>query len=163
MKKQSNKSEVPSPLNLTIFSPHFRQRNSICNFYFLYFLRYETIRRINEAPIEVIMQEDESDILEFKSSLRWDYKNHCAKSDLENAVVKTVAAFLNTSGGVLVIGVDDNKTVLGLEKDYNSFREKKDRDGFQLTLQQILSQRIGADRYQSHVKLEFRSFLIISN
>jgi hypothetical protein len=121
----------------------------------IYFLRYETIRRINEAPIEVIMQEDESDILEFKSSLRWDYKNHCAKSDLENAVVKTVAAFLNTSGGVLVIGVDDNKTVLGLEKDYNSFREKKDRDGFQLTLQQILSQRIGADRYQSNVKLEF--------
>jgi predicted HTH transcriptional regulator len=75
--------------------------------------------------------------------------------NLEQAVVKTVVAFLNTVGGVLVIGVDDDKTIRGLQSDYDSF-SKKNRDGFQLHLQQILSQAIGVDRHPSHTLVEFR-------
>jgi hypothetical protein len=124
----------------------------------IYFLRYEAIRRISEAPIEEIIKQEESEILEFKSSLRWDHKNQKVSSEVGSAVVKTVAAFLNTLGGVLVIGVDDNKAVLGLEPDYNSLhKDKQNRDGFQLHLQDLLSPRIGVDRYQSNVKLEFKS------
>jgi predicted HTH transcriptional regulator len=37
---------------------------------------------------------------------------------MEDAIVKTVAAFLNTDGGTLLIGVDDQGNVLGLEDDY---------------------------------------------
>jgi len=37
---------------------------------------------------------------------------------MEDAVVKTVAAFLNTDGGTLLIGVDDQGNVLGLDHDY---------------------------------------------
>ncbi len=96
--------------------------------------------------------------MEFKSSVRWDYVNQRVNNELGSPVIKTVAAFLNTLGGVLVIGIDNNKTVLGLELDYNSLhKDKQNRDGFQLHLQDLLSPRIGADRYQSNVKLEFHS------
>jgi hypothetical protein len=124
----------------------------------IYFLRYEAIRRISEAPIEEIIKQEESDTLEFKSSLRWDHINQRVNNELGSAVIKTVAAFLNTLGGVLVIGIANDKKILGLELDYNSLhKDKQNRDGFQLHLQDLLSPRIGVDRYQSNVKLEFKS------
>jgi predicted HTH transcriptional regulator len=36
---------------------------------------------------------------------------------IEHATLKTLAAFLNTHGGTLIIGVDDKGTPLGLEND----------------------------------------------
>ena len=36
---------------------------------------------------------------------------------MENACLKTVAAYLNSDGGVLLVGVDDEGKALGLAKD----------------------------------------------
>jgi type I restriction enzyme R subunit len=36
----------------------------------------------------------------------------------EDAVVKTVAGFLNTDGGTLLIGVAPDRQVVGLDHDY---------------------------------------------
>lgn len=59
----------------------------------------------------------ESETVEFKSTLRRNL--HTGKNDkaIENAVVKTVAAFLNTRGGTLIIGVSDDGSALGIEND----------------------------------------------
>ena len=56
--------------------------------------------------------------------------------------VKTLAAYMNTDGGTLIIGVDDEGKVLGLAKDYATFR-KKDRDGFELHLMRLVSDYMG--------------------
>jgi Putative DNA-binding domain len=48
---------------------------------------------------------DECQTIEFKSSLRWDHENQERTKVMEGAVIKTVAAFLNTHGGVLLVGV----------------------------------------------------------
>jgi hypothetical protein len=119
-----------------------------------YLLRYETTRRMHEIPLEEALNREESDTLEFKSSVRWDYNLRRVNRDLEEVIVKTTVAFLNTSGGVLVIGVDDDKSIRGLQPDYDSL-SKKNRDGLRLHLQQILSQRIGVDRCQSNTSVEF--------
>ena len=37
--------------------------------------------------------------------------------EIEHAALKTVAAFLNTDGGTLLIGVNDQGEILGLEND----------------------------------------------
>lgn len=60
----------------------------------------------------------ESKTLEFKSTLRWDLKNG-RKDDkfVTHAALKTIAAFLNTDGGDLLIGVGDDGAVLGLDAD----------------------------------------------
>jgi predicted HTH transcriptional regulator len=46
---------------------------------------------------------------------------------IEHAVLKTLAAFLNTHGGTLVVGVDDKGTPLGLENDGFQNEDKMDQ------------------------------------
>jgi hypothetical protein len=74
------------------------------------------IRRHRRA--EDLLKLQESKTLEFKSSLRWNVKED--RKDDEHvtyAVLRTVAAFLNTEGGDLLIGVADDRRVLGIEHD----------------------------------------------
>lgn len=64
-----------------------------------------------------IIQQGEGDNLEFKSTLRWNLKANKPTRDIELAVVKTIVAFLNTEGGMLLIGIADDGSALGIEKD----------------------------------------------
>jgi len=118
-----------------------------------YLIRAESVRRFHLLAVEEALQQEESDALELKSSLRWDFALQRVNKALEQAVVKTVVAFLNTSGGVLLVGVANDRTIRGLQPDYDSL-VKKNWDGFQLHLQQILTQALGSDRYASQVSVE---------
>jgi len=67
---------------------------------------------------EELIKQGESKTLEFKSTLRWNLKED--KQDdrvVTFAVLKTVAAFLNSEGGDLLIGVADDRSIVGIEKD----------------------------------------------
>lgn len=86
----------------------------------------------------------ESATLEFKSTLRWDLIQDRVNKDLEHSVLKTIAAFLNSNGGTLLIGVDDNGNVLGLKNDMKTVK-KHDKDGFEQTLMNLIVSRIGAE------------------
>jgi hypothetical protein len=59
----------------------------------------------------------ESSSLEFKSTLRWDLRAGKTNPAIERASLKTVCAFLNTSGGMLLIGVRDDGSIEGIESD----------------------------------------------
>jgi type I restriction enzyme, R subunit len=48
---------------------------------------------------------------------------------MEDAVVKTVAGFLNTGGGTLLIGVDNSGNAIGLDHDYERVKPNNG-DGF---------------------------------
>ena len=80
------------------------------------FLFDDYIRRHRRA--EELLKLQESKTLEFKSSLRWNLKED-RKDDkhVTHAALKTIAAFLNTEGGDLLIGVADDDKVLGIEHD----------------------------------------------
>ncbi|MGH8018188.1 MAG: AlbA family DNA-binding domain-containing protein [Opitutaceae bacterium] len=56
--------------------------------------------------------------------------------------MKTVAAFANSQGGTLLIGVDDAGNILGLEHDYLSLQDGN-RDKFELHLRNLLTDRAG--------------------
>ena len=105
------------------------------------------------ASIEEILAEGESEELEFKSSLRWDYKQGCVNKLLEGVIVKTVSAFANSDGGTLMIGVDDEGCPLGLENDYASLGADKDK--FELHLRNLLNQQIGTSFVASSIKTNF--------
>ena len=70
--------------------------------------------------IEDMISEGEHEELEFKSSLRWDTEQSCLNKALEGVTLKSIAAFNNTQGGRLLIGVRDDGQVLGLEPDYGT-------------------------------------------
>ncbi|MCJ2131182.1 DUF262 domain-containing protein [Methylobacterium sp. E-045] len=68
-------------------------------------------------PVEELVALGESFTLEFKSSWQWDTKQNVLNKSLRQSCLKTIAAFLNSEGGTLIIGVDDDGNLLGLEKD----------------------------------------------
>jgi predicted HTH transcriptional regulator len=58
---------------------------------------------------------------------------------MEMAVLKSIAGFLNAKGGTLIIGVADNGTPVGRQKD-----EFADEDKMSLHLINLLRDRVGA-------------------
>jgi type I restriction enzyme R subunit len=66
---------------------------------------------------EELIAGDETYQVEFKSTARWNLRDGCKNKRMEDAVVKTVAGFLNTDGGTLFIGVDDQRSPVGLGYD----------------------------------------------
>lgn len=98
----------------------------------------------NGNGIESLLATGESEQIEFKSSLRWDYATQQLNKDLEHTILKTISAFLNSNGGTLLIGVDDTRTVIGLKPDYETLK-KKNSDGFLLHLNQIINTHLGKE------------------
>lgn len=112
------------------------------------------IEPANEEFQELILS-GESDTVEFKSSLRYDLREKVVNKKLEYVVAKTIAAFLNSKGGNLFIGIDDNQNSLGLSNDIESLSNKT-VDGFELHLIEIIKKYIGAE-FSSYIKITFPS------
>lgn len=83
----------------------------------------------------------ESATVEFKSSLRWDFRKQQPSKALELEVARAVAAMANSEGGTVLLGVDDQGLVVGVEHDFQTIG-KKDLDGWQLKLRQVLNDRL---------------------
>ena len=67
---------------------------------------------------EELIKRGESKTFEFKSTLRWDMKEDRKDDKLvTHAVLKTLAAFLNTDGGDLLIDDADDGSIVGIERD----------------------------------------------
>ena len=69
------------------------------------------------AWIKSLISSGESDRVEFKSTLRWNLKTDRAEKVIENSWLKSIIAFLNSDGGVLLIGVADAGDILGTAAD----------------------------------------------
>jgi predicted HTH transcriptional regulator len=63
---------------------------------------------------------------------------------MEQIILKTVAAFLNSEGGTLLLGISDDGVALGLEHDYQTL-QKKNADGYELFLSDLLLNHYGKD------------------
>jgi hypothetical protein len=81
---------------------------------------------IESVPISELIRNGESGTVEFKSSLVWDFKEQRPNKDMKMVVAKTVSSFMNSYGGILLIGVGDNGTILGLEKDLAVLHNSRD-------------------------------------
>ena len=65
-----------------------------------------------------LVENDEDGAVEFKSTARYDLNLAVRSAEVETSVVKTIAAFLNTDGGTLLIGIGPDRDVVGLGFDY---------------------------------------------
>ncbi len=91
--------------------------------------------------IAQVLAEGENDHTEFKSTLRWSVKDNKIDHGVEVAWLKTIAAFLNSDGGRLVVGVDDKGKPLGIDLD--GFENE---DKYLLHVNNRLQQHIGAEQ-----------------
>jgi hypothetical protein len=106
-----------------------------------------------DISIHELIQTGEHEQLEFKTSMRWDAKRGQINRELERSVMKTIAAFMNSKGGSLVIGVDDKQGIVGLRPDLNSLN-KKDHDGFENHFNNVFNAMLGPE-FRRHVQLSF--------
>ena len=95
-------------------------------------------------PIAAVAARGESATLEFKSSARVNLRTGKRDDVIETVAAKTVAAFLNSRGGTLLLGVDDAGRLIGLGPDYTTLRHE-DADRYELFLRDLWRVRLGAN------------------
>lgn len=84
---------------------------------------------INSFDIDDLPEEGQK--LEYKATFSVDLEGTgVSEKILKEEIVKTICAFANSDGGKIVIGIDDNLNIVGLEMDLNKQRSKNKVDGF---------------------------------
>ncbi len=110
----------------------------------------DELRNIEKtADLESLISGGESTRLEFKQTMQWDTALHKRNPELLRACVKTVCAFLNGEGGILLIGVANSGEPTGLEDDIRDFKDRKTTDGFESRFRDALV--AGLDPESSHL------------
>jgi hypothetical protein len=106
-----------------------------------------------EATVEELIEAGESADVEFKQTFRWDINKGQPNKKMEEVIAKAVAAFANSDGGTLLIGVHDTNGVIGLEPDLAV--TGGDLDGFELALTDSLQHQFGSAFKAQYVKVSF--------
>lgn len=106
----------------------------------------------SDITIEEMISAGENALTEFKTTLRWDVKEGRVNKLLEEVIIKTIAAFSNVEGGTLIIGVNDDYEVVGLDADYNTLGDK---DGFELHLRNMIIKSYGVEFSTNNVFVSF--------
>ena len=57
----------------------------------------------------------ESKTIEFKQTFSVDVKTEKKEKYIEKAILKTLVAFINTNGGILLVGIRDDKNIIGIQ------------------------------------------------
>ncbi len=112
---------------------------------------------LSNDDIIALIKKGESEKGEFKSSLRWDYREEKVNKILEDVILKSIAAFANAKGGILMIGVNDDLEIIGLEPDFRSLK-KQDVDYFELHLRKLVNNQYGIRFSNKHLLMQFPDF-----
>ena len=103
---------------------------------------------LSPEALRAVISNGESTHVEFKSSLRWDVRGGVDNPGLQKGVTRSIAAFLNTRGGRLLVGLADDGTAVGIDPDIRSLETMKlgagGRDGFLQALANVVTQHLGA-------------------
>lgn len=120
-----------------------------------------SIKELAEAAISA----GEGSRVEFKSTLllsvhHWEQNpkpllSACRSEKVIKSALKTVAAFLNTSGGTLLIGISDNGTCYGLQEDMElADPNKADFDGWELELRKLIERHFPSKSINSYISVD---------
>lgn len=113
---------------------------------------FEVLNHLIESPkqktTKEIIKTGENDQIEFKSSLRWNYKTKENDKNVEFDILRTITAFMNTNSGTLLIGVSDKGKIIGFEADNFPNKDK---------CQQYLTNLV-----KSNIGVQFNKLLTLS-
>ena len=134
---------------------------------FLNSYKQEDASFINNDNIEKLVQMDESETLEFKETWQYDIRQSESKQEptknlqMQLNCIKTVAAFLNSNGGNLFIGIDDENVIEGLERDLELLKNKT-LDRLENEISQVLINSLGSDKkpYYSLTQVQIKDAFI---
>jgi len=98
--------------------------------------------------VKELINSGENKNVEYKASFRWDYNKSQPNKELEKVVIKSLVGFLNSDGGTLIIGVNDDRELIGLENDLKTLR-KRNPDGYENALTTTFNSMVGVELRQN--------------
>ncbi len=120
------------------------------------FLENITVTATDDLRMDLrdMIESGENNLVEFKTTLRYDMKSGTINKKLEEVILKTIAAFSNAEGGTLIMGVSDDQEIIGLEYDYKSLKNGT-KDEFELHLRNLTNQAYGVDFSSTNIDVQF--------
>jgi len=105
---------------------------------------------LDEKIIELV-KNGETEAVEFKETLSLDVEKQTKEKYIEHSSLKTIAGFLNSKGGVLLVGVSDNGLCPGIFAEVEKFHKDKlnkaNFDKFLLHFKNLIKRSIGEEFY----------------
>ncbi|MBN8693888.1 MAG: ATP-binding protein [Bacteroidetes bacterium] len=96
-----------------------------------------------EMDIPALIKGGEGRKVEFKSRFRWDLSANRIEPKIEYKCLRAIAGFLNSDGGVLLIGIKDDGSILGIDDDFNSFAKGNKQDELKKHFDNLISNHFG--------------------
>ncbi|MEM6804040.1 MAG: ATP-binding protein, partial [Bacteroidota bacterium] len=116
------------------------------------------LRTREQVSSAELIEQGERDYVEFKSTLRLNLKSGQRDKTMEMAVLKSMAAFLNSRGGTLFVGIEDDGNPLGIEKD--GFPNE---DKYMLHLTNLIKNRMGSEHsdFINYDVIKYKGFNVL--
>ncbi|MDA0330975.1 MAG: putative DNA binding domain-containing protein [Bacteroidetes bacterium] len=148
LKKQKELIEISNYLNKVIaemedlkknLSYYPKQSKEIFKTSKSYFNKLSEITK--EDKIKKIIQSGETKTIEFKETFSFNKHTNEKRADyLIKSTCKNIVGFINTDGGNLFIGVNDDGQIIGIEEE---LQKHKSVDAFKLFLSDTIKTKIG--------------------
>lgn len=110
----------------------------------IFFKKGDVLEDVLEA-----VEKGENEFIEFKETLRVNTFTNQFDKKIEFSVLKTISAFLNSKGGMLLIGVSDKGEIKGIKRDMFETKDK-----LFLYLTNIIKRRVG-ESFLPFISLDF--------
>jgi len=120
----------------------------------LWLVAHNFFGQTKRVTLEEALKVGESQTIEFKSTFWWDVELKQYNDVRRLDILRSIAAFLNTKGGTLFIGVSEDRnspanppTVRGLDEDMKRFEDRprfgSPKDQLQRALRELIKDGIG--------------------
>ena len=93
---------------------------------------------IQESKNVNVILEGEGNAVEFKPALLYNFKTGKGGISVKAKIATAICAFLNSNGGILYIGLNDDGMPIGLDNDFSLSNGKKPKDYFQNEFDQMI-------------------------
>ncbi|SEF69925.1 Putative DNA-binding domain-containing protein [Halpernia humi] len=90
--------------------------------------------------IKSSFKQGENSFVEYKPALLYNFKTNSASIGVKNIIAKVICSFLNSNGGILFIGVNNEGEIVGLDDDFSLSNKEDKFDFFRLEFENLLFQ-----------------------
>ncbi len=139
-----------SPKQISAFNTIYYSKNDEKN-------RQKQAQQKFREFIKKITTIHETDQIEFKSTFTGASKNKNITQESKFRIARTITSFMNSKGGYLFIGVNDDGAIIGLERDYKILKGDNKKDAFKQELAQTINKHLGAI-YHHLINVKFAKY-----
>ena len=154
-KERISKSQqiIDEEINILIVTVSYEHRFFTNINDFKQYISEEILLSNSGASLQEIVEGGENDTVEFKATLRVNLTTGKKDKKIEYAVIKTIAGFLNSDGGILLIGIADDGSPIGIQHD-----NFKSEDKMNQHLVNLVKSRIAAHA-MTKIRINFEDYL----